>query len=125
MKKANIIIIIVIITFITLLSFFMFSSPVHGQVTAEQFYEQTFQKHARAATDHEVWVWCNVCHQHVPEINGVMYDWDPVNQCITAQHPHQKGFSYEEVPIGDIAPLIYISCLFVITIALIILIRKI
>ena len=52
------------------------------------------------ATDHEVWVWCNECHMHLPEIGGKLYDWDYNNHCITGLHPHQSGWT-EEQPIDS------------------------
>lgn len=50
------------------------------------------------ATAHERWVYCNQCGKHLPEVNGIIYDW--INQGIGQEHIHQSGWT-EEQPIDS------------------------
>lgn len=55
---------------------------------------------AYAATDYTVWVWCNICHKHIPEVNGKLYDI--CDNGALVEHPHQNGYSFDNnAPIGD------------------------
>lgn len=51
-----------------------------------------------AATSHETWVWCDVCHKHLPLINGKMYNWD--GNMATTEHEHQNGWTTDQ-PIDE------------------------
>ena len=104
--KENMLAVAGIALFSLLLLLLMSAFPIHAQTPAEDFYSQFSKVSTYAATDHEVWVWCNMCHRHLPEINGVLSDWDYIDSSISGVHPHQQGFSYEEIPIGDVEPLV-------------------
>lgn len=72
-------------------------------------YKIDYSISTQSATDME-WVWCNVCHQHLPEIGGKLYDWDRTTHGVIGLHEHQNGY-VEDLPIDSNGTGMYILIL--------------
>lgn len=70
-------------------------------------YKIDYDISTQSATDME-WVWCNVCHQHLPEMGGKLYNWDNATHSINGLHEHQSGY---DTPIDSNGTGIYILIL--------------